>query len=565
MGYYDNVNPTLLSLADVTASTVLEIGCGAGSFARAYKARNPGAYYVGIEYVQSEADQAKHHLDGVLCANVEEDETFHSLDKLLDGRSIDLLIIGDVLEHLWQPEKVLRNIHERMSPNGRAEICMPNIAHWSTLMRLLKGDWTYADNGLMDRTHMRFYTRDTTRKLLEDTGWTVNFEQPRTFNRDRGIAHAKAFAKISKELNFDPNVAAQNMLPLQWVFSATKSENPKPISIKAIGIGTKIDALSKIRLMQPLNVLKNSGEFTPNISIANFDSIPDGDPGIFLTYRLHPESNERREHINQKCREGWLFIHDVDDHPEYLAGQKKNDFWSIKSAHAITVSTDALAQVCKKWNPNVFVVNNQIPFTSDDEDVEKSAQKKPILFFGALNREEEWKSECADIVDFLIKRKEDISCSIVHEPSLFKALNNKADAVFHPTQTYENFINLLAQSDFALLPLFENEFNECKSDLKVIECLAHGVIPICSSYTAQQTSVPRKFLTVVGDSKGWTGALNDLLKDPIKVKKQKFAGLEYIRKNRMWSHHGTQLANLYTDLFKNQSELEKERLKRLAG
>lgn len=565
MGYYSNINPDLFALANTTAKTVLEIGCGAGTFARAYLDKNPTAHYIGVEYVASEAAQAKPDLTHVICANIEEDSTFAEIDAALEGRKIDLLIIGDVLEHLLEPTSVMQRIHDRMAPNGRAEICVPNIAHWSIVMRLFRGDWTYEDNGLLDRTHLRFFTKDTMQVMFDDAGWTTRRIKPRIFGRDNGLKHARAFAKLSKELGFDAQKMAQNTMPLQWVFSLSATPQPKPIKVHAIGIGTKIDALSKVRVHQPWASLSSAGGFTPTVVVGSFENVPDRGPGILSSYRLHPQSAKQRAHVLEKCKEGWLFVHDVDDHPAYLKGQVSNNFWSIKNAHAVTVSTPALVEVCKQWNPNVFLVENQIAQTSPRDVALRAPNEKPVLFFGALNREKEWKAQCQPIVDYLNTNSDKIVAKILHEPSMYEALKDQADCSFVPTQTYEGFTAHLAASDISVLPLFHSEFNDCKSDLKVIECLAHGVVPICSPYAAAQTTVPNEHLCIAETPEDWAQHLHTLIHNPNLLADMKKAGYAYVRANRMWSAHTPALSSLFKQLFVDQKTLEQQRQSRSTG
>jgi len=563
MGNNDTVNPALVARADVSAKVVLEIGCGSGAFARVYRQRNPGAVYIGIEFDEAKAKQATPFVDHILRVDIQTKSAFGALDKILDGRHIDLLIIDGVLERLWEPQVVMRHLYARMSDTARAEICVPNIAHWSTLKRLLKGDWTYGDQGLLDRKHMRFFTKDTARAMMTQAGWHTRQITPQGMENPNGEKHAKAFGTLAKELGFDAEVAQENMMPLQWVFGLSKQKpTSEPLRIFAIGIGTKVDALTKIRVRQPLQPMLSAGRATVALSTGSYAAIPPGRPGVFLTYRLHPENKERRAEIDQKCKDGWLFVHDVDDHPAYLKGQKQNNFWSIKAAHAVTVSTPALAEVCRKWNPNVFVVENQISETSTTDMLNPQGDK-PRLFFGALNRADDWQSQCKSMVDYLIENKDRIACDVVHEPSLTDSLAGKADATFHPTQTLENFTALLARSDFALLPLSDTEFNQCKSDLKVIECLAHGVIPICSPFTAAQTTVPNEFLCIAKKPSDWPRLLDDLLDDPDDLKRRKAAGLKYIQNNRMWSIHAPKLAGLYESLMADHANLETQRQTRL--
>ena len=98
MSYYGNVNPDLLSRIPLSASRVLEIGCGSGSLGRAYKLRNPSAIYCGLELDSASAEQARHHLDHVVCVDVEAFDLAEEFDQLFD-----CIVYGDVLEHLKDP------------------------------------------------------------------------------------------------------------------------------------------------------------------------------------------------------------------------------------------------------------------------------------------------------------------------------------------------------------------------------------------------------------------------------------------------------------------------------
>lgn len=548
----------LLNRCDMTADVVVTLGCDA-EFVDAYAHRNPNATLICVS--QSSPSPAPYADTTWIDGDIEKGHVFDAVASALSGQLAQLLIVGPGFSLLTNPSKIMRRLLKRMSEFGTAEVYVANESHWGLVMGGFAGK---SPPNTSTETPHRSFSRTMADDLFHAAGWSVSNSMPAIVDRDEGIKHARAFAKLANELEFDAQVAADNMLPKAWIFSLAAQEVERPLPVAAIGIGTQIDALSKIRLRQPLGVMASSGAIQPSLTVGKFGPVPEGDPGVFLTYRLHPENKERRDHIDQKCKDGWLFVHDVDDHPAYLNGQKRNDFWSIKAAHAVTVTTPDLAEVCRQWNPNVYVMENQI-FAISDKSVFKQQGDKPALFFGALNREDDFKEQCDGMVDFLVAQKENVACHIVHEPSLFEAMNGQGDATMHPTQTYENFIKLLSTMDIALLPLVENEFNACKSDLKLIECLAHGVVPIVSPFAAEQSPVPEKLLLVAETSADWIRLLADLLNDPKEVARRKAVGQMYVKKNRMWSDKAPEMIKLYRDLIEDHEKLEQERQDRLAG
>lgn len=162
--YYDSVNPDLLSSIPQNASFVLEVGCGAGALGEAYKRANQSCMYYGMELVEDQAKIARRRLDKVVTGDAEKIE----LDELevSHDQKFDCIIYGDVLEHLRDPWKLVERHKEWLADDGMMIACIPNIQHWSIIHDLLKGLWKYADRGLMDVTHIRFFTLDSAIELF---------------------------------------------------------------------------------------------------------------------------------------------------------------------------------------------------------------------------------------------------------------------------------------------------------------------------------------------------------------------------------------------------------------
>ena len=91
----------------------------------------------------------------------------------MDGKLFDRVLLLDVLEHLRNPEQILRQSHEVLKPDGLLIVSLPNIANIHVRLMLLFGRFDYAERGIMDKTHLRFFTRKTARRMLESNGYSI--------------------------------------------------------------------------------------------------------------------------------------------------------------------------------------------------------------------------------------------------------------------------------------------------------------------------------------------------------------------------------------------------------
>ncbi|MGP0630324.1 glycosyltransferase family protein [Nitrospina sp. 32_T5] len=164
--YYRNVRRDLLHLVPLEARSVLEVGCGAGHTGNAIKQRQ-GAYVAGIEINTQAAGEARRNLDRLVEGSVE------SMDLPFEEKKFDCILFADVLEHLVDPAMVLRKTLPYLSEQGVVVASIPNIQYHGILNQLGEGNWTYEDEGILDRTHLRFYTLKEIQKLFAETGYEV--------------------------------------------------------------------------------------------------------------------------------------------------------------------------------------------------------------------------------------------------------------------------------------------------------------------------------------------------------------------------------------------------------
>ena len=162
----NNTHTILLQLVG-TGRTVLEVGCATGYMTRVLVGRQ-NCRVTGFEINRDAAAGAKPFLQRVIVGDLEDPADVTQIQSMYD-----VILIADVIEHLAMPQEPLHTLRRFLSDEGRLIISLPNVAHWSVRKALFFGHWDLADRGLMDRTHLRWYTRDTAVTLLTSAGYQL--------------------------------------------------------------------------------------------------------------------------------------------------------------------------------------------------------------------------------------------------------------------------------------------------------------------------------------------------------------------------------------------------------
>jgi 2-polyprenyl-3-methyl-5-hydroxy-6-metoxy-1,4-benzoquinol methylase len=187
--YFEDVNWGLLRLWNGRRGLdVLDVGCGfAATSERIAQLDNR---VVGVEASAEAVAVARTRLAEVVHLDLQQ---FDDVERALGGRRFDVIILADVLEHLAWPTGVLRKYVSLLKDDGVMLISLPNVGLWSVRLSLAFGNFQYDDTGVLDRTHLRFFTRSSARAMIEDAGLE---SRRRTYNP--GLV--RPFVPLAKKL-----------------------------------------------------------------------------------------------------------------------------------------------------------------------------------------------------------------------------------------------------------------------------------------------------------------------------------------------------------------------------
>ncbi|MEJ6004403.1 bifunctional glycosyltransferase/class I SAM-dependent methyltransferase [Paucibacter sp. AS339] len=212
----EGFNPDLLAMIPPQAKAILEVGCSTGALAFALKRQRPDVHYMGMELDPKAAEIAARYCDGMAALDIEgADESLYR-----DYVSRDCWVFGDVLEHLRDPWAVLTKIRKVLPPGGCVVASIPNAQHWSLQARLAVGEFRYESAGLLDRTHLRWFTRVTLFELFARAGLRIEAGVPRVFDEPGREPILAAIRQMAIAQGRDAEGAVRDALPLQYVVRA---------------------------------------------------------------------------------------------------------------------------------------------------------------------------------------------------------------------------------------------------------------------------------------------------------------------------------------------------------
>lgn len=368
--------------------------------------------------------------------------------------------------------------------------------------------------------------------------------------------------------------ATGRSLKVKWGYRRYQSPH-EVLAIYALTIQEQ-GAVSLTRLGRPLQSLQDTGLATAVIG-TRLDIPTEGPSGILILHRHFLADARMRAHLDRLAAKGWLLVSDIDDDPHHWPGYVNSGMVAFKGVHAVTVSTPRLGEMIRQWNPHVQVLPNMVDDLPSSLGKKRAqvlagafsgaaySEQKPLrVFFGAFNR----RQDAQDLLDGLALVPADqrarIHWVVLHDNSVYQSVPEGYGREFHPTCTWLRYMELLGSCDVAALPLRDTHFNRFKSDLKLVEALAAGAVPVCSPLVYQEAhGSAAAYVRWACTPEQWASSLVDALQRPQAWNQACILGYRYVHRHRLQWQQDAMRLQVYRFWVAQQPALERQRQARL--
>jgi glycosyltransferase involved in cell wall biosynthesis len=216
------------------------------------------------------------------------------------------------------------------------------------------------------------------------------------------------------------------------------------------------------------------------VQVGEIDSFPlptERLPGICILHRPLLLGEQGILFFRHLLERGFIVVTEFDDRPDFMPELRDETLMNFRAAHAVQTSTEVLAETLRLQNPEVAVFRNgiaQLP-----EVVNFASEDRITLFFGAINRQQDWQPYMPAINAAASVLGARLHVQVVHDEQFFEALETP-HKTFMPTCDYPTYVDLLSRAEISFMPLRDTPFNRAKSDLKFIEAAASRVVALAS-------------------------------------------------------------------------------------
>ena len=520
---------------------VLDVGCATGATGAHIKTLYPEAWVAGIELAHQAAEIARGRLDLVIEGRIEDvDLAAHGIAP----HSLDTVILADVLEHMYDPWGVLLRLKTYLTADAQILASIPNARNLWLLNELAHGRFPYGPVGLLDITHIRFFTRAEIEKLFQETGYAIEDWARTQDPRLLGLEMPAGASSVGTDKLVLKDVAPeefQDLKCLQFIVRAQPADavgTPNPadmtqrdVRLRRLAVYARdysISACPQIRFLRPARRLWGvleclwgteeaaDGSFRPKRVEAD----------AYVVTRLYP-SQDTQASIEALFATGKPVIYDTDDllidlpadnlHAAEYAPYAPYIEALLRRAHAVTVSTPALAERMRTYNPNVHVVPNHIDFDLFHRLPKPPRREVRIGLVGTAARGGDF-----ELVDAALRR----ICEEYPRRVRIAFIGALPEGwKGHPCAEHEPFLPdyrayaarmKALDLDIGLAPLRETPFNDCKSAIKWMEYSALGMASIVSHVPAYRDVVRQGETGLLVDNRPekWYTALKLLIDEP---------------------------------------------------
>lgn len=557
----------MASLLPPSAKTVVLFGCDTGAAATAFLRRSPVARVYGFAADRATAVAASRVMQGTFVGEPD-------MVELADFgiQDVDCIAFApEACAHLT--ESCLHRHVASLAPNGQMVFLLPNPAYLGTVLSAASGI----------AASQTFFTPGQLTRMLRTAGMQQVFLMPQIrseggrLQQDAEAGRLVAAIDQYARAHGITAAAGRESFAESYVIRAARQEE-QTVAVQTL-VG-EVPVTSRPRVLEPDGFCRTTpGWFYRASSDGSFHQAlaKQMQTSVIVRHRMNYENKKQAlDTIRRLRNEGHMLVYECDDNPalwqESLVATKYLDF---RGSHAVQVSTEALAEIVRPYNPHVFVFENQLaelPEVRDYAAEEAAHPGRATVFFGAVNREAEWR-EIVPALNAAAKRYGDrLWFQIVADRSCYDMLETEYKEFLGDPEVYEGkfvpykeYQRALHTSDIALLPLRDTEFNRTKSDLKFIESAGHGAVVLASPTVYERTVVDGCTGCIYHNPEEFSEKLARLIEDAPYRHAIADAAYGYVRKHRLLSQHYMERIRAYTWLIEHREELDRELEERLKG
>lgn len=500
-------------LADGAQLSVLEVGCSSGYFGAAV--RSKGHTVWGVEPDVASANNAEKVLDYVFNGSVEEFSIAHP------DKKFDVVVFGDVLEHLADPKQVLLDCHDLLVEGGAVIASVPNVAHVVVRAMLLESHWDYAELGIMDKTHLRFFTNKTIQSLFYDANYLVADIQAVTLPpevaltacemqvSDKALAQAEAFANDVHKHDFQYVLCC---VPFNAKSGIGYNHIQKKSPIRVLGLANVVETShAQVRMIDPLTAWAN--HCNGAVKFKSFSDWKEEDiawADIVMIQRHIDISTLNVLMTAKKLRK--RIIYETDDYllelPEHLLHHSAGliayseiiDFL-LPEVDCITVTTNRLAKRFEHFGttieeiPNGVVCKNLSPINPD-------TFKPSVATLIVASTDKILVGFLLPAIKLLLSDSTlEIEVLVIGPPGdSFKKEGIKITSV--PNMPYADFKAFIRTIDnpIGVIPLEDSLFSSCKTAIKFFDYSMAGIPVICSNVAPYSDVITKDIHALLSDN-----------------------------------------------------------------
>jgi GT2 family glycosyltransferase/2-polyprenyl-3-methyl-5-hydroxy-6-metoxy-1,4-benzoquinol methylase len=563
-----------------TPRRVLEIGCATGATAAHLKTLYPCVWVAGIEMSEAAASVARERMDQVIVGKFE--------DADLEGQgivpgSIDTVIVADVLEHMYDPWSVLVRLKPYLTPDAQVIASIPNARNLWLMNELANGRFPYAPVGLLDITHIRFFTRIEIEKLFAETGYAIESWARTPDGRLMNLQLPPGATAVETEklvikgltpeefedikcLQFvvraRPLAEYEAMLPVP----AARRARSGPYRLAIYSRDVKTSACPQIRFLRPFHPLGQTCELLWAVA-----ERPDGgwtadlslEADAYVITRLFPGPDAQAD-IDALFAKGKPVIYETDDLLLDLPADNPHareyaDFVPFieavaKRADAVVVSTAGLAARLSRYNANIHLLPNLVDYALFQRSPPDNGRQINIGVVGTSARSGDF--TLIDAALRAICKEYGKRIRIKFVGALPEGWKDHPNAEFIPfVADYGGYAARMKglDLDIGLAPLADNPFNACKSPIKWLEFSALGAAGIYSAVPAYTGALEqgKTGLLVDNVTEKWVNAIKLLIDYPEFRLELALAAQLKVYQEHSLQRQGQRVAGLYGRLIDN--------------